>query len=109
LVRKLIYQFRALEQSEQFLQFMSRIGRTYTKAISFMPSKDLLAQILICERLDKYLQGRSIDSISKEELVNRLMDGDQYIEKDSHQTSRLKTVSEQEKLNEIEECALVLE
>ena len=94
LVRKLIYQFRALEQSDAFLQFLSRIGRTYTKTYSFLPSKDLLAQILICEKLDKYLAGRPIESFTKEELVNRLMEGDEYIEPEGTKTSKPKTVSQ---------------
>jgi len=30
--------------------------------------------------LDKYISGRTIESFEKEELVNRLMEGDNYIE-----------------------------
>jgi hypothetical protein len=55
---------------------MNKIGRTYTKTLSFLPSKDLLAQILICEKLDKYIAGRTIETFTKEELVDRLMEGD---------------------------------
>lgn len=82
MIRKLIFQFRTLEQGEPFLQLMNRIGRTYTKALSFLPSKDLIAQIIICEKLDKYISGRTIDSFTKEELVDRLMEGDHYIDMD---------------------------
>jgi len=45
-----------------------------------MPSKHLLAQILVCEKLDRWISNRSIESFSQEDLVARILDGDQYIE-----------------------------
>jgi len=67
---------RLLEKSEVLLAFMQRIGRTYTKTLTFLPSKHLLAQIIICEKLDKYISCRTIESFSKEDLVNRILEGD---------------------------------
>lgn len=83
---------RFLEKSDVLSSFMQRIGRTYTKTLTFLPSKSLLAQIIICEKLDRFISGRTITSLSKEDLVNRILEGDQYIELE-HQTSKLKTVS----------------
>ena len=97
MIRKLIYIFRNLEKSDCPIQLLNKLGRTYTKTLSFLPSKDLIAQIIICEKLDKYISGRTIDSFSKEELVDRLMEGDHYIDIEQ-QTSKLKTVSQQEQI-----------
>jgi hypothetical protein len=43
LVKKLLFQLRVYEQQDEFLKFIHKVGRTYTKALSFFPSKDLLA------------------------------------------------------------------
>lgn len=87
---------------------MSKIGRTNTKAITFLASKDLIAQIIICEGLDRYISGRTIDSYSKDELVDRLMEGEHYIELD-HQTSRLKTVQQKQTIDKENEIGFCLE
>jgi hypothetical protein len=83
---------REIERGPAGIQLLNKLGRTYTKTLTFLPSKDLIAQIIICEKLDKYISGRTIDSFSREELVDRLMEGDHYIDVE-HQTSKLKTVS----------------
>jgi hypothetical protein len=64
------------------LKFISKVGRTYTKALSFLPSRDLLAQIIVCEGLDRFINGRTIELMPKEDLLNRIMEGDLYIECD---------------------------
>ena len=55
LIKKLLKILHQLEQSDCILAFMKKIGRTYTKSLSFLPSKDLLAQILVCEGLDRFM------------------------------------------------------
>ena len=50
-----------MEQSDCLLDFMKKIGRTYTKSLSFLPSKELLAQILVCEGLDRFMGANTID------------------------------------------------
>ena len=67
---------------------MKRIGRTYTKTLSFLPSKDLLAQILVCEGLDRFLGAQTIESNTKEDLVKRILDGEDFVEFEV-QTSRV--------------------
>jgi hypothetical protein len=69
-----------MERSAPYVQLMQRLGRTHTKTLSFLPSKDLIAQIIICERLDRFISGRTIESFSKDELIDRLMEGENYIE-----------------------------
>jgi len=59
---------------------MKRIGRTYTKALSFLPSKDLLAQIIVCEGLDRFMGAVTIETYTKEELVKRILDGEDFVE-----------------------------
>ena len=59
---------------------MKRIGRTYTSALSFLPSKDLLAQILVCEGLDRFMGPSTIGTTSKEDLVSRILDGEDFVE-----------------------------
>jgi len=108
LVKKLLHTMRLLEKSEVLLAFMQRIGRTYTKTLTFLPSKHLLAQIIVCEKLDRYISCRTIESFSKEDLVNRILEGEEYIELE-HQTSKLKTVSQQMELNFEEEIGSCLE
>lgn len=76
LVKKLLFTLRGLEKSDSLCSFMQRIGRTYTQSLSFLPSKHLLAQIIICEKLDRYISGRTIDSFGKDDLVGRILDGD---------------------------------
>lgn len=69
-----------MEQSDCLLNFMKRIGRTYTKSLSFLPSKDLLAQILVCESLDRFMGATTIETTSKENLVKRILDGADFVE-----------------------------
>jgi hypothetical protein len=38
--------------------FLQKIGKTYSNSVTFLPSKDLLMQIIKCENLDKYFEGR---------------------------------------------------
>lgn len=59
---------------------MKRIGRTYTKSLSFLPSKDLLAQILVCEGLDRFMGAQTIEIQPKEALVKRILDGEDFVE-----------------------------
>ena len=87
---------------------MKVIGRTYTKTLSFLPSKDLLAQILVCEGLDKYMTGKTIDQTSKEDLVHRILDGQQYVDVE-YQTARLKTVVQQQAIQEENDIGAILE
>ena len=108
LVKKLLFQLRSYEQQEEFLKFISRVGRTYTKALSFLPSRDLLAQIIVCEGLDRFISGRTIESLPKEDLLNRIMEGDLYIECD-RQTSKLKTVSQAQELSHENQIGYSLE
>ena len=62
LIKKLLRILYQLEQSDCILSFMKRIGRTYTKSLSFLPSKDLLAQILVCEGLDRFMGAETIET-----------------------------------------------
>jgi hypothetical protein len=80
LVKKLLNTLSSLQKSDGLSQFCMRIGRTYTKTLSFLPSKHLLAQILVCEKLDRFISGRTIDSFSQEDLVSRILDAENYIE-----------------------------
>ena len=93
LIKKLFHFLRSIQHSNALQGFSKRKGRTFTKSVCFYPSKDLLAQILICEKLDRYMSGQTIDSLSKEEMVNRILDGHNYVELE-HQTPRLKTVDQ---------------
>ena len=43
LIKKLLRILSQMEQSDCLLNFMKRIGRTYTKSLTFLPSKELLA------------------------------------------------------------------
>ena len=61
LIKKLLKVMYQLEQSDALLAFMKKIGRTYTKSLSFLPSKDLLAQILVCECLDRFMGAQTIE------------------------------------------------
>jgi len=97
LIKKLLKILNQLEQSDCLLAFMKRIGRTYTKALSFLPSKDLLAQIIICEGLDRFLGAQTIENTSKEDLVNRILDGANYVEFEL-MTSRVQTIAKKEEL-----------
>lgn len=74
---------------------MKKQGRTLTDRLSFLPSKDLLAEVLICENLDRFIQGRTVDSFSKEELVDRLMEGGSYKGLDRQQTLEQEMASAQ--------------
>ena len=108
LVKKLLHSLSSLEKSDGLSKFCHRVGRTYTKALTFLPSKHLLAQILICEKLDLYISGRTIDSFSQEDLVSRIIDAEHYIELE-HQTSKLKTISQVQIITEENEIGSVLE
>ena len=77
--------------------FMKRIGRTYTKSLSFLPSKDMLAQILVCEGLDRFMGATTIEITQKEDLVKRILDGADYVEFEL-MTSRVQTVTKKEEL-----------
>jgi len=80
-----------LEQSDCLLSFMKKIGRTYTKSLTFLPSKDLLAQILVCEGLDRFMGATTIEANSKDDLVKRILDGENFVEFELV-TSRVQTV-----------------
>lgn len=86
-----------LENSDCLMAFMKRIGRTYTKSLTFLPSKDLLAQILVCEGLDRFLGPSSIDLTPKEDLVKRILEGQDFVEFEV-MTSRVKTLSKKEEM-----------
>ena len=77
--------------------FMKRIGRTYTKSLSFLPSKDMLAQILVCEGLDRFMGATTIEITQKEDLVKRILDGADFVEFEL-MTSRVQTVTKKEEL-----------
>lgn len=77
--------------------FMKRIGRTFTKALSFLPSKDLLAQILVCEGLDRYMGAETIETATKDDLVKRILDGQDFVEFEV-MTSRVQTVTKKEEM-----------
>jgi hypothetical protein len=53
LVKKLLYFFRKLENGEGFKRFMGKLNRTYNDSLTFLPSKDLLVQILKAEGIDE--------------------------------------------------------
>lgn len=76
---------------------MKRIGRTYTKSLTFLPSKDLLAQILVCEGLDRFMGAGTIESTPKEDLVKRILEGEDFVEFEL-MTSRVQTVVKKEEL-----------
>lgn len=76
---------------------MKRIGRTYTKSLTLLPSKDLLAQILVCEGLDRYMGAATIETTPKEDLVKRILDGEDFVEFEL-MTSRVQTVMKKEEL-----------
>lgn len=80
LIKKLLHTLRLLERSDGLTKFCQRIGRTYTRTLTFLPSKHLLAQILVCEKLDRFISGRTIESFSQEDLVARIIDAENYIE-----------------------------
>jgi hypothetical protein len=65
LVKKLLYVFQKIERSPGMLCFMQKIGKTYSNSITFLPSRDLLFQIVKCEGLYKYFEGRTYQDISK--------------------------------------------
>lgn len=87
---------------------MKRIGRTYTKTLSFLPSKDLLAQILVCEGLDRYMGAQTIETTPKEDLVKRILDGEDFVEFEL-MTSRVQTVVKKEELMLQNDAGSVLE
>lgn len=62
------------------LAFTAKIGKTYSSSVSFMPSRELLIQILKCEQLMKYFENRPVVEISKQELLARILIGDQQTE-----------------------------
>jgi hypothetical protein len=59
---------------------MHKIGKTFSNQISFLPTKDLLMQIIKCEGLDKYFEGKTLEQITKQELIARIMIGDHQTE-----------------------------
>lgn len=108
LVKKLLRIMDHIEKSDNLLSFMKRIGRTYTKALTFLPSKELLAQILVCEGLDRYIGAKTIEQVSKEDLIKRILDGDSYVEFEV-MTSRVQTLSKKEELLKENDAGTVLE
>ena len=80
LIKKLLRILSQIEQSDSLLNFIKRIGRTYTKSLTFLPSKELLAQILVCEGLDRFMGALTIESNPKEMLVKRILDGEDFVE-----------------------------
>ena len=99
LIKKLLQVLNQLEKSDCLLGFMKRIGRTYTKALSFLPSKDLLAQIIVCEGLDRFMGANTIDSVDKEHLVTRILDGDDFVEFEQ-MTNRVQTIAKKEEMQQ---------
>ena len=97
LIKKLLNIMNTLEQSDCLMSFMKRIGRTYTKSLTFLPSKDLLAQILVCEGLDRFMGANTIEANSKDDLVKRILDGEDFVEFEL-MTSRVQTVCKKEEL-----------
>ena len=97
LIKKLLTILNQLEQSDCLMGFMKRIGRTYTKSLSFLPSKDMLAQILVCEGLDRFMGATTIEVTQKEDLVKRILDGADFVEFEL-MTSRVQTVTKKEEL-----------
>ena len=87
---------------------MKRIGRTYTKALTFLPSQDLLAQILVCEGLDRFMGAKTIEQTSKEDLVKRILEGEDFVEFEL-QTSRVQTISKKEELLKLNDVGSVME
>lgn len=75
-MKKLLFTLRGLEKSDGLSKFCQRIGRTYTKTLTFLPSKHLLAQVLVCEKLDRFVADRAIESISQEDLVERILEAE---------------------------------
>ena len=108
LIKKLLRILNQLEQSDCLLGFMKRIGRTYTKSLSFLPSKDLLAQILVCEGLDRYMGAIVIETTLKENLVKRILDGEDFVEFEL-MTSRVQTVVKKEELLLLNDAGSTLE
>lgn len=97
LIKKLLKILSQLEKSDCLLAFMKRIGRTYTKTLSFLPSKDLLAQIIVCEGLDRFMGAQTIEHTTKEDLARRILDGDNFVEFEM-MTSRVQTIAKKEEL-----------
>ena len=63
---------------------MQRAGKTFSNRISFFPSKHLLRQILVYEQAETYLTHTSEDFSSKDEMINRILLGDQYTDSLKH-------------------------
>ena len=55
---------------------MSRLNRTYNENLTFLPSKDLLSQIVKAEGLDNNFinSPNDLDFISKEAMISRIID-----------------------------------
>ena len=49
-VKKTLFFMRKLENSEGLIRFMTKMHRNFTESLSFLPSKDILSQILQVER-----------------------------------------------------------
>ena len=80
LIKKLLFFFRKLENSEGFKKFMGRLNRTYNDSLTFLPSKDLLGQILKAEGVEEPLLAFDDYSyITKEAMISRIVDPHLYI------------------------------
>jgi hypothetical protein len=52
LIKKLLFFLRKMENSDGFKKFMGKLNRTYSDTFTFLPSKDLLIQILKAEGIE---------------------------------------------------------
>ena len=57
----------------------------------------MLAQILVCEGLDRFMGATTIEITQKEDLVKRILDGADFVEFEL-MTSRVQTVTKKEEL-----------
>jgi hypothetical protein len=69
-VKKLLFFLRKLENSEGFQRYLGKLNRTYTDSLSFLPSKDLLLQILKAEGEEDV----DPEIVSKEAMISRIVD-----------------------------------
>mmetsp|Transcript_39533 Transcript_39533/g.38018 ORF Transcript_39533/g.38018 Transcript_39533/m.38018 type:complete len:192 (+) Transcript_39533:190-765(+) len=80
LIKKLLFFFRKLENCDGFKKFLRKLNRTYNDSLSFLPSKELLIQILKAEGIEEQLMLSQEDYtyISKEAMVSRIVDPHLY-------------------------------
>ena len=75
-----MYFFRKLENSDGFRKFVGKLNRTYNDSLTFLPSKDLLKQILKAEGVDDQVITNTDDLgyLSKEAMLSRIIDAHLY-------------------------------